>query len=594
MAKKKKFDEIYESNDLEQSDQILGHDPFDDMDMEWLGREEGELSIQVLGQDPFEDMDMGWVEEEAGREVPQFFKSGRESVKIVPSEIGPRPIPSAPAPSAAEEADAFSFGRVSTGKSPLDQVFAPQTSDAPGLVEPVRPSTPIAERAVERKILFPRATFHFPADFKWGVATAAHQVEGENIHNDWWAWEQADGHIKKGHTSGLACNWWENAEADFDRAAAMGINALRLSVEWSRIEPRPGVFDDSALARYGQMLQGLRTRGIEPMVTLHHFSNPRWLAEQGGWQAPETVALFTRFVRRVVEALGQYCDLWCTVNEPNVYGVMGYLEGVFPPGQSDLKTAMGVIRNLLMGHASAYRAIHTIQSNARVGLSHNMRIFDPLNPRASFDRRVARATDKVYNQAILTALTKGRWTLPLGFGLAWKLRHTLDWIGLNYYTRDMVAFDRTQSQKLFGRRQRADGAELLDGGYGEFYPRGMFLCLQRLARLGLPIYVTENGIPDNDDDQRPRYLLTHLHQMWHAIQLCYPVMGYYHWTLVDNFEWAEGWSLRFGLIALDPQTQARTPRRSANLYAEIIRANAITSQVIDAYTPELRTELLPG
>ena len=135
---------------------------------------------------------------------------------------------------------------------------------------------------------------------------------------------------------------------------------------------------------------------------------------------------------------------------------------------------------------------------------------------------------------------------------------------------------------------------MLDGGYGEFYPKGIFRCLQRLARLNLPIYVTENGIPDDDDDQRPRYLLTHLHQMWHAIQLCYPVMGYYHWTLVDNFEWAEGWTLRYGLIALDPETQARTPRRSAVLYAEIVRTNGITPQIIDTYAPELRAELLPG
>jgi beta-glucosidase len=330
------------------------------------------------------------------------------------------------------------------------------------------------------------------------------------------------------------------------------------------------------------------------MVTLHHFSNPRWLAEQGGWEAPETIARFTRFVRRVVEALGEYCDLWCTINEPNVYAVMGYVEGVFPPGQSDSKVALRVIRNLLAGHAAAYREIHAVQPGARVGLAHHMRVFDPVNSRSSLDRRAARASDRMFNQAILTALTKGRWMRPLGFGLAWKLRRTLDWIGLNYCTRDIVAFDRTQSQSLFGSRRHADGAELLDEGYGEFYPQGMFRCLKRIAHLGLPIYVTENGIPDDDDDQRPRYLLTHLHQVWHAIQLCYPVMGYYHRTLVDSFEWAEGWALRFGLISLDTDSQVRRPRRSAGLYADIVRANAITPQIIDTYAPDLRPELLPG
>ncbi|MEE8392340.1 MAG: glycoside hydrolase family 1 protein, partial [Anaerolineae bacterium] len=544
------------------------------------------------------DMDVDWLYYEIDQK-DELLELSPESASVMPVEMEAEPAPSVPVLSAARETDVLALDQVVVEKLPLDQIFVEaEPLVLPKPVEPIRPARPVGivadEKRVEKRVLMPQATFHFPTDFKWGVATAAHQVEGENIHNDWWAWEQVDGHIKKGHTSGLACDWWENAEADLDRAAEMGLNALRLSVEWSRIEPRPGVFDDSALERYGQILWGMHERGIEPMVTLHHFSNPHWLAEQGGWDAPETIPLFARFVRRVVGSLGKYCDLWCTINEPNVYGVMGYLDGVFPPGQSNRKTALRVIRNMLVGHAAAYREIHTLQPEARVGLAHHMRVFDPVNPRSPLDRRVARTTDKIFNQAILTALTKGRWTWPLGLGLAWKLRRTLDWIGLNYYTRDLVAFDRTQPRSLFGRRQHADGAKTLDGGYGEFYSRGMFRCIQRLSRLGLPIYVTENGIPDGDDDQRPRYLLSHLHQMWRAIQSCYPVMGYYHWTLVDNFEWAEGWSLRFGLIALDPDTQVRTPRRSADLYAETIRANAITPQIIDTYAPDLRAELLPG
>jgi len=542
-----------------EADKVLGHDPLEGLDLEGIDQEEKELSIEVLGHDPFEDMGM----EEMDRE-----EIARDEIQAMPLSITP-------------------------GAPVLEPAIAEaEPPPPPRPLEPPAPDRP-AEIALSQAP-GPQATFHFPADFKWGVATAAHQVEGNNTNNNWWAWEQERGHIEEGHKSGLACNWWKDAEADFDRAAEMGLNALRLSVEWSRVEPLPGEFDDFALERYSQMLQGLRERGIEPMVTLHHFTDPRWLAERGGWEDPETVSLFARFVHRVVESLGQHCDLWCTINEPNVYGYLGYLESAFPPGQSDFRTAMRVIRHLLAGHAAAYREIHTLQPTARVGLAHNMRVLDPANPHSPLDRRVARMTDGVYNQAILTALTRGRWTLPLGFGLAWKLRHTLDWIGLNYYTRDLVAFDPTRSQALFSRRLHANDAELLDGGYGEFYPQGMFRCLQRLARLNLPIYVTENGVPDDDDDQRPRYLLAHLHQMWRAIQFCYPVMGYYHWTLVDNFEWADGWTLPFGLIALDPGTQARAPRPSADLYAALIRANAITPQIIDTYAPELRAELLPG
>jgi beta-glucosidase len=439
----------------------------------------------------------------------------------------------------------------------------------------------------------PEATFTFPADMKWGVSTSSHQVEGGNTNNDWWQWEE-QGRIVEGQRSGKACDWWRHAEADFDRAAELGCNALRLSVEWSRIEPQPGEFDDGALSRYWEMLAELRSRGIEPMVTLHHFTNPLWLAERGAWESRETVPLFARYVREVVEALGNQCDLWCTINEPTIVALLGYIAGTFPPGRSDFRTAMAVVRNMLYGHAAAYRAIHEAQSAARVGLAHTVIPMDPANPRSRLDRWAAHVADSMMNEGVVRALARGRWVLPLGVGIAWRLRNTLDWIGLNYYTRKMVRFDRRQPRALFTSQGQAEGAELLDGGLGEFYPKGIFRSIRRLQPLGVPIYITEHGTPDEDDDQRPRHLLAHLHQTWHAIQLCCPVMGYYHWTLVDNFEWARGWAVRFGLFSLNPETQKRTPRNSARLYSDIVRERAITPQMIDQYAPELRPELLPG
>ncbi len=439
----------------------------------------------------------------------------------------------------------------------------------------------------------PEATFHFPPDFRWGTATSAHQVEGNNTNNDWWAWEQEEGHIEEGHRSGLACNWWEKAEEDFDRAAELEQNGHRLSVEWSRIEPREGYFDTAALDRYREMLRALRERGIEPMVTLHHFTLPLWLAEVGGWEHPRSIPLFDRYVAHVVEALAEFCDLWCTINEPNVAVTLGHLLGLFPPGQQGFAAAMRAGRNMMRAHGAAYRRIHRLQPQARVGLAHNIRILDPANPRSPLDRMAAGLQDRSFNETFLHAAARGWWKLPLGLGPAWRLRRTLDWVGLNYYSRDVVAFDIHQPQEMFGRRFHHEEAELLDGGYGEFYPQGMGRTLRRVARLNLPIYITENGIPDADDDQRPRYLLTHLHQVWQVIQNNYPVMGYYHWSLVDNFEWAEGWTLRFGLIEVDPETQERTLRPSALLYRDIIRANGITPEIIDRYAPELRPVLLP-
>lgn len=374
----------------------------------------------------------------------------------------------------------------------------------------------------------------------------------------------------------------------------MGLTTLRLSIEWSRVEIAPGQIDTAALERYREMLQGLRDRGIEPMVTLHHFSDPLWLAQKGGWTNPDVVPYFSRYADQVVQALGDLVTLWCTINEPNVYATMGYILGKFPPGIHDIRTAAVVLRNMLKAHGAAYRTIHKRRDDAQVGLAHNIRFFDPADPKRIRDRAAAWLQDLWFNRTTLAAVWQGWWLPPLGFGPALGVRRTLDWIGLNYYTRDLVAFDRGGDIAGLARTLHDETAEPLDGGYGELYPKGLSRALKRLARLGLPIHITENGIPDADDDQRPRALLLHLHQLWRTIQCNVPVKSYYHWTLVDNFEWAEGWTLPFGLIELDPETQTRTARPSSDLYAAIAKGNAITPELLDAYAPELRPALLPA
>jgi beta-glucosidase len=432
----------------------------------------------------------------------------------------------------------------------------------------------------------------FPDGFVWGVATAAYQVEGGNTNDQWYAWEERGG-IATGERAGLACDWWEHAEADFDRAQQLGINGLRLSLEWSRIEPEEGRWDDGALARYRAMLQGLRARGIEPMVTLHHFTDPLWLERQGGFTAPRAIRLFERFVGRCVDALGDLCDLWCTVNEPNVYASQGYLLGVFPPGRKgDGLAVVRVQANLLRAHAAAYRVIHDVQPAARVGLAHNMQVFDPARPGRRLDRLVAGWQDAGFNGLALAALARGRMGGPLG-ALAGDLREvrgTCDYIGLNYYTRELVAFDLRRPAEIFGRRFTRPGAERQDTGAtgglgGEIYPDGLRRLLVRLATLGRPIYVTEHGVADAADTRRPAALVRSLVAVHTALEQGVPVRGYYHWTLVDNFEWAEGWSARFGLIELDPATQKRTPRPSAEIYSRMCHANVVPADLLARYEP---------
>jgi len=432
-------------------------------------------------------------------------------------------------------------------------------------------------------------TLRFPEGFLWGTATSSHQVEGNNTNNNWWVWEQTPGHIEDGTTSGRACDWWNRAEEDLDRAAALGQNAHRMSVEWSRVEPRPGEWDAAALARYRQIIGHMRQHGMEPMVTLHHFTNPLWLEERGSWENEETIALFDRFVAKVVEALGDLVSLWCTINEPNVYAYMSWADGTWPPGKQDIFTAFRVMRHLARGHVAAYRTIHRIQPHAQVGIAHHLRPFDPLRPKSTLDRLAASLQNRVFNEAVFEGMYSGRLVLPLGKGRvpeAGDGGEFMDFVGLNYYTHEVVTFDLRLPGELFGRRLVRDGIELTLFGE-EVYPQGIYRCLKELARYGKPIYVTENGTADHGDDRRRRYMIQHLIQVQRAIAEGVPVRGFFYWTLVDNFEWARGWSTPFGLIQMDPATGERRPRPSAELYAEIARANAITREMVHEYAPTL-------
>jgi beta-glucosidase len=440
-----------------------------------------------------------------------------------------------------------------------------------------------------------KATFNFPKDFQWGTVTAAHQVEGGNTNNDWWRWEQEEGHIKDGSSSQVACGWWENAEADLDRMAEMGQNTHRLSLEWSRIEPRQGQWDEAAIDRYRELLMGLRERGIEPMVTLHHFSNPQWFVDQGGWENRElALSRFPRYVEKAVRALGDLTELWCTFNEPNNYILMAWLWGRWPPGQSDFGKAMRVMYNILQSHAAAYHLIHELNATARVGLSSHFVIFDPADSRSWLDRKAAGWQDTMFNEATLMALSRGRLPLRTCRPFIRGVKDSFDWIGMNYYYRRRVAFDLHQNSAFFGRLIVPEGADEPVEGMGETYAKGILRLARRLALLGRPIYVTENGVHDLTDDRRPRFLLTHVLQLWHAIQFNLPIRGYYYHTLVDCFEWHDGYSLRFGLIKIDPESGKRTLRRSGELYAEVCHANALNHEIVARYDPELADQIFQG
>jgi beta-glucosidase len=432
----------------------------------------------------------------------------------------------------------------------------------------------------------------FPESFLWGTATAAHQVEGGNHANDWWAWEQVPGHIKNGDRSDPACEHYERFASDFDLLRSLNQNAHRFSVEWSRIEPAPGEFSSTALAHYRDVLQALRDRGMEPLVTLHHFTNPTWIADAGGWEASETAEYFARFAQRAVDALGDLARYWITINEPTVIAYQGYIKGDWPPGKRDLGAAVRALVNLLRGHWMAYERIKQRRPGLQLGLAHHLRVFDAARPFAPQDRVVAAVFNRIFNETILKSLRRGRLVFPLTrAGRASGPRQSQDFIGVNYYTRELVKFNSRYRAELFGERIAPAGAARSDLSW-ELYPDGLYRTLLSLRREQRPIYVTENGIADGHDTMRPAYLLTHVDAMRRAIESGAPVRGYFHWTCFDNFEWAEGYTAKFGLIACDPLTQERRPRPSARLFAEICRLNQLPPRAEPPPAPEQSVE--PG
>jgi len=390
----------------------------------------------------------------------------------------------------------------------------------------------------------------FDERFRFGTATSATQIEGGCKSTDWYEFAAAGG--AHGDVLDVACDHWLRYREDVELSARLGLNAQRLSLEWARIEPEDGRFDEHAVERYRAEIGALIDAGVEPMLTLHHFSFPLWLARRGGVLAPDMPQRLEVFARRMGRALGSSVRTWITINEPNVLAAQGYLFGVWPPAKQQPALLPKVTLQLRKAHRLAYRALHESIPNARVGVAHHMRVATP-KTKSLLDRAGASVLDFAFNRLFLD--------LPQ------------DFIGLNYYSRDLVRFALDRPRDLFLERSVGPGSDVSDLGW-EIHPEGLGQLLRELAARKLPIFITENGIADAADTRRPSFLLSHLRQVAHAVKEGIDVRGYYHWSLLDNFEWAEGYAPRFGLYAVDYATQTRTLRASGDLYGQIARARS--------------------
>jgi beta-glucosidase len=365
----------------------------------------------------------------------------------------------------------------------------------------------------------------FPEGFLFGSSTAAHQVEGGNVNNDWWEWEHAP-YTTCVESSGDAIDQWHRYEEDFALLAELGQNAHRLSLEWSRIEPAPGEFSAAALEHYRRVLGSLEQHGLTAFVTLHHFTLPRWLAERGGWLAPDAVERFARYVERVAGELGDLIPFAGTINEPQIVALMGYRQGWFPPALRSPGQFKRVTRRLIEAHGAAVAAVKSGRGDPLAGVCLQLPAFEPARP--DDPACVAACAELVHEmeEIYVDDLTG-------------------DWTGVQYYTRQRV--DPTAAD---GFAPAPDGAPLTQMGW-EVHPEGLHRAIVSAARAGLPVYVTENGIATADDGHRIAYMREHLAQVARAIAAGTDVRGFFYWSSFDNFEWAEGYRPTFGLIGID-------------------------------------------
>lgn len=400
-------------------------------------------------------------------------------------------------------------------------------------------------------------TLKFPEGFYWGAATSAHQVEGNNIHSDWWDWEQKNQppHLR----SGKACDQYNLYEQDFEIAKQLNHNAHRLSIEWSRIEPQENEFKIEEIQHYKNVLKALKDRGFTVMLTLWHFTLPKWVADKGGWENGATVKYFDRFVKRIVPEIGQYVDLWITINEPGVYVSEAYMDRVWPPAKKSLLGQIKTYLNLAAAHRKTYKYLHKIfPAGKPVGIANNILSFEPYHVHSLPEQIAVTLSDIVINH-LFYLLTKG----------------SHDFLGVNYYFH--VRFNHKglipQATRLGDRTH-----DVSDLGW-EIYPEGIFDVLTDLSD-DLPIYITECGIASTNDDRRNRFLISYLQEVARAIKAGVNIRGFFYWSLLDNFEWALGFGPRFGLIEVDYTTQKRYLRPSALVYTDIIQHNCIPHSLL--------------
>jgi beta-glucosidase len=428
-------------------------------------------------------------------------------------------------------------------------------------------------------------SFKLPGGFLIGTATSSLQIEGGDRNNSWYRWAE-EGHIKDGTHSVNAVDHWNRVEEDIEIMKKLNTQTYRLSIEWSRIEPERGKFNKEAIDHYRWEIEKLMEAGIKPLVTLHHFTNPLWLEDNGAWVNHESVDLFRRYTEYVVTYLGDIVSDWITINEPNVYMTSSYLFGTWPPGEKSISKFIKGSRNMILAHIKAYNTIHRVregmnQKDTIVGVANHLRIFDP-KKKTPLNKWVSNIYDRIFQEMFIIGMTEGKLVFPLGSGYPLEKGRYYDFIGINYYSRDIISF-KMDFANLFSKREVLEDSKVNDLGW-EIYPEGIYrICKKYYDRLKAPIFITENGTSDDKDKFRIKYIYDHIYQIKKLIDDGIDVQRYYHWSLMDNFEWLEGLNSKFGLVSINPDTYERKVKKSGSFYSELCREKGVTEEMIKEY-----------
>jgi beta-glucosidase len=418
----------------------------------------------------------------------------------------------------------------------------------------------------------------FPDGFLWGTATAAHQVEGNNTTSDWWAFELQPGTPCK-EPSGTAIEHYTRYPSDMALLAGLGFNTYRFSVEWARIEPAEGEFDQAQLDHYRQMVEICRKSGLTPMVTLNHFTLPKWLADRGGWLSPSIAGFFQRFTRRVVTTFGDQAEWYCTLNEPGMVAFGGYAGGFpFPPGLTGIDNWKAATASLVEAHKLSRAEIKGMRPAAKVGLTNAMQEWESNAGGAPIMNFARGLMEDAYLEAAVDddfigvqTYTRARIDLPRAVGILANLALAVPPV------EKLVVGRVISRQRHGGFASSTDpGVRTTQMGY-EFRPQAVAATVRRAAQFlpGKPIVVTEHGIATADDAERVEFITDGLRSLHDVIADGIPLQGYIHWSAFDNFEWSSGYSMQFGLVAVDRTTQERTAKPSARFLGEIARANRL-------------------